>query len=566
MQPPLHPPNDRTQASTSDENLPLSIMGRETNEDQIRELEKKIEEGAGDITQLKRARNSVLNISTRVPPEILGCIFIWRARDRGHLDRLRKSSYQFLFVCHRWYEVACHTPELWSFWGHTLTQWLRLYRRSGATPVDLVLNGHHIGGPGVNFNGPLRDAVRERARHDTIRSVQLWSERGPLVASVLSALTPDDEEIRYSSIESISLRLVDASEFFARCRFPRLSYLRLSIGTKISRWEHLGLHTTALTTLTLTFDTHGLANPPTAAQLLSIFSSNPRLQNITLIRLRALRDDVDRSTTPVPMHHLKKLTIDGDPRSTFQLVERLDFPEMMDELTLILCKCTSGDILGTLGPFVRDHIQRDGRLRDRLGIFVKCFPDSLSIQANAITTTGGQAQRTTFATFTANLRHNPPCRNDVQLCTDFVAYTPAEDIVYFGGDLTMDIVKRVVPTMPNIRELHLIHAQLEYGFLLQDPRGPLSQKKLLPSLERLYLEEVIYDDESWQLLLPYLAHQTSGGQRISLTISGTREHICKDVMKELKGFVEELVIDLDLDSDCPFDYCERSEEGEEEDG
>lgn len=53
-------------------------MGREVNEDWIRDLEKKIEEGTADIIQLKRARNSLLNIFTRVPPEILGSIFRWR--------------------------------------------------------------------------------------------------------------------------------------------------------------------------------------------------------------------------------------------------------------------------------------------------------------------------------------------------------------------------------------------------------------------------------------------------------------------------------------------------------
>ena len=46
-------------------------MGPEANIDLIRVLEKQIEEGNGDIIKLKRDRNSLLNISTRVPPEIL---------------------------------------------------------------------------------------------------------------------------------------------------------------------------------------------------------------------------------------------------------------------------------------------------------------------------------------------------------------------------------------------------------------------------------------------------------------------------------------------------------------
>ena len=40
-------------------------------------LEERIEKGDGDIIRLKRARNSLLNISARAPPEILGKIFVW---------------------------------------------------------------------------------------------------------------------------------------------------------------------------------------------------------------------------------------------------------------------------------------------------------------------------------------------------------------------------------------------------------------------------------------------------------------------------------------------------------
>ena len=52
-------------------------MGREINIDRIRDLEKQIEESAGNTIELKRARNSLLNISVIVPPEILGSIFHW---------------------------------------------------------------------------------------------------------------------------------------------------------------------------------------------------------------------------------------------------------------------------------------------------------------------------------------------------------------------------------------------------------------------------------------------------------------------------------------------------------
>ena len=98
-------------------------MGREINEAQIRDLDKKIEGATEDTIPLKRRRNSLLNISTRVPPEILGRIFYWRVipnEDRPYTRGLPKGSHNFRLVCHHWFEVAARAPELWGYWGNTL--------------------------------------------------------------------------------------------------------------------------------------------------------------------------------------------------------------------------------------------------------------------------------------------------------------------------------------------------------------------------------------------------------------------------------------------------------------
>ena len=76
-------------------------MGPEINIDSILALEKQVKEGLGDIIQLKPARNSLVNISTLMPPELLGQVFRWNIIPDGDFGELKKGSYNFLLVCHR---------------------------------------------------------------------------------------------------------------------------------------------------------------------------------------------------------------------------------------------------------------------------------------------------------------------------------------------------------------------------------------------------------------------------------------------------------------------------------
>ncbi|KAF9646518.1 hypothetical protein BDM02DRAFT_3006216 [Thelephora ganbajun] len=214
----------------------------------------------------------------------------------------------------------------------------------------------------------------------------------------------------------------------------------------------------------------------------------------------------------------------------------------MDEMTLSVRLCTVEDILGTLGPYARDHIQRDGRFEDGLGITVHSSPNFVSIEVSIVNTIEGRTQGVTLAKFGASLWEPLSRHAQLQLCVDFVAHTPGGNVVYFGGNL-MDAVRRIVPTMPKIRYLHLIRMSLADRFLQPDPDGPLANEKLLPLLQHLYLEGVTLGDEGWKPLLLYLAQQASSGQRISLTIFAYGR-ICKDVVGDIEGLVEELTLDL----------------------
>ncbi|KAF9643989.1 hypothetical protein BDM02DRAFT_3122633 [Thelephora ganbajun] len=116
-------------------------MDREVNLDSIRVLEKQIQDHEKAIIQPKCVRNSMLNVSLRLPPEILGNIFRWNVIPDGDFDKPSRGSYNFLFVCHHWYEVASRTPEVWCSWGNTIQDW----SQRCATRFRIVLHGTPYG-------------------------------------------------------------------------------------------------------------------------------------------------------------------------------------------------------------------------------------------------------------------------------------------------------------------------------------------------------------------------------------------------------------------------------------
>ena len=148
-----------------------------------------------------------------------------------------------------------------------------------------------------------------------------------------------------------------------------------------------------------------------------------------------------------------------------------------------------------------------------------------------------------------------PIPHDVRekLCVDVLALLPRESIVDFETDLLM--TEEIAVAMPNLEALHLVTAVVSDGFLLPDPNGPNSHNKLLPSLQRLYMEDGEAEDDNWDPLVAYLAHQTSGGQAVSLNLSCEGVHVCPKVIKRIEGLVEELIYVPDKSQECPFGKC-----------
>ena len=516
-------------------------MDRETNIDLIRALDKQIEEGDGDIIKLKRDRNSLLNISTRIPPETLGHIFAQNLVRESHspFEGLQKGSYNFLLVCHHWFEVASRSPELWSFWGNTLQDWKKRHHRSGAIPLDLVLYGDKCD-PGVPFDASLQSAVRSRVTQDAICQVHLSSNNGDTLNAIISSLTPNDEGGQNDNIESIIWKYdgstaVDASNFFARSSLSRLRSLDLYGNFGISSWGRLASRVTLLTTLSLDLSLSSPSPTLAAAQLFSILASNPNLREFILSDA-TLPSDADRSAFKLPLRHLKTLSLTGGFRHLFGLLRQLVLPEALDEIDLYVSDPTVEEFSQTIGPYIRDYFRRNSRFQARLGIHSCSSHNFTSIMVHTWESALVYGLPRVSLMVNANLL--PPSVIELSL-VNLIAPTPLEHVRSFHAGPGTKLPEELFFMMPNIEALHISDTVLSEGFLLPNPDGPHANTKLLPSLRSLRLDNVSFmDDDDWGYLTTYLAHQTSDNQVISLEVIGDFPYVCPEAVDKINGLVE----------------------------
>jgi hypothetical protein len=406
----------------------------------------------------------------------------------------------------------------------------------------------------------LRNAIRDRAARDVIRKVHLVGSDTVLLTAIISSLIPEGEDVRASSIESIVLIGVDVSDLFARHRFPKLHNLDLSGRFEISSWDHLKSTTTALTDLSLNLSMITPSSAvPTMSQILSLLASNPNIRSLTLTELSTDDDCGDVPRLQLPLRHLEEISLTGTFDHVSPILQRLESPDRIDCGNIMIRDCTPQGVLEVIGPYIRGYLQRDARFRDGLGMFVSATFNSVLFDADTVGGVGYTGPKRLP-------KRGPPCgRFGVyfsqpstydaaeKLCFEVLALLPQESIVRFETDLS--VTGEIVIAMPNLETLNLFHPVVSDGFLLPDPNGSNADKKLLPSLRWLCLENVRAEDDNWDPLVTYLAHQTSGGQAVSLEIFGDGVHICSKVIKRIEGFVEELNYLPDPDRKCPFGEC-----------
>lgn len=154
---------------------------------------------------------------------------------------------------------------------------------------------------------------------------------------------------------------MDVSPFLLRYRLPKLRCLRL-LGCTISSWDLLGSQIITLTTLELTaFDSPSFPTPPDLLQV-SILSSNPLLQYLSLSYSPIAPVFSGNMHSPVvSLRHLEEFHLAHKFRYAFWLLGRLELPDRLNDLKPTLYDCPPSGISKTLGPHLGDRLRRRGR-------------------------------------------------------------------------------------------------------------------------------------------------------------------------------------------------------------
>ena len=350
---------------------------------------------------------------------------------------------------------------------------------------------------------------------------------------------------------------MDVSDFFSRCRFPKLRQLSLR-GCTISSWDCLVSRFAVLTTLDLNFK----APSPTTStsQLLSILASNPALRIVKLGEC-VPDDDDDKSTSRVQLHHLEELELEGDLQHVMRLLHRLDHPKNMKLLELTLHNCGVTDISQIVGPYLRDHFQR--RDRSRNGLYLSAYSDyGDNTLGDYITFELGDGDKidlstlewswgTNFISITValNTLHDRGILESAFL--DLMAHIPQGEVIHFHRFQPPIAIKYTHSQLPNLRTLFYNGASLLDIF--PDP-CLVREDKIPPSLESIVLEWIVADDNDWTPLTTFLSRRASSGNRLDTLVIDESSHMCLGVMEDIEDMVGELITDR-LEPLCPFGIC-----------
>ena len=216
----------------------------------------------------------------------------------------------------------------------------------------------------------------------------------------------------------------------------------------------------------------------------------------------------------------------------------------MEKLSLNLHVRDVADISQIIGPYLRNHLQRHDRPRNGLNFLVS--PSYRTHSPCGIAFHAGDAGGINFsapdrvdAFVMVTMRLSTILdRNGLKrTALDLITHVPREEVVYLQARDNPIDMEDASTQFPNVRALALDTVPLSAAFPNPNLVG---DGGVFPSLEDIFLQDVVVDDGDWSPLMIFLARRVSSGNRLDTLVIANSSSMCLEVMKGIRGLVREL--------------------------
>ena len=288
--------------------------------------------------------------------------------------------------------------------------------------------------------------------------------------------------------------------------------------------------------------------------MLSILSANPNLQSLKLSHGSIPDVHSDRSSSQVQLPHLKTLNLESSLHRVFGLLNRLELPDKMDDLSLILPDYPPSHLSQTVGPYLGDHVRR--RSSDRLRLAIAPYQNHFWVKV------GDACEgRPTWGWFVAmegylgymTMEKQEEANN---LCFDIIAHIPPGNILELTTT-TLPILRsgELCIRMCNLTHLHLGGVKLSEWFVEPEIPEPYVFKDILPRLRSISIISVDLCGGDWSPLTNFLARRAAVGNRISSLMFHGHPPMDEGVVESIRCVVDVLERPEDRSDDESEDDC-----------
>lgn len=288
----------------------------------------------GEVLKIKRRLNK-LSTSYRLPPEILGTIFVCVARDAFDSKSIRvrdafdsesaldafdfpstpSRPYDWIkltHVCYDWRQVALRTPRLWSYisLGGNIEMMLEMFGRAKETPLHVDIYGYKATTTevvGLAFAHIHHTAVLRLRDYEPA----IGDNSFPLLAPILGRLELSTDDA-HSPIANM----------IRNCRMPELFHLDICSPASLFPWSHPVFQNS------LTYLTFDNTNSRMSIRLEEVLGALNGMPNLKLVDFNDMLNHPSslRTCSTIHLSQLEVLRLRGSCEGCVPFLQHITYP------------------------------------------------------------------------------------------------------------------------------------------------------------------------------------------------------------------------------------------------